>query len=93
MAQNSFTMTYENTCPPASTAVLRLRGAHGPIHEGSLTITPVFASFGAEVSGLDWSRPIPQEIINQLVELQSKCAVLIFRMVRTMQDILRSPSN
>ncbi|RDW66637.1 hypothetical protein BP5796_09386 [Coleophoma crateriformis] len=78
--------TYENTCPArTATGVLRLRGASEPqlIRDGSLTIEPVLVSpnsaFGAEVSGIDWSRPIPPEMVKQLVALQDKYAVLIFR--------------
>ncbi|RDW62411.1 hypothetical protein BP6252_11844 [Coleophoma cylindrospora] len=85
--------TYENTCPArTATGVLRLRGASEPqsIHDGSLTIEPVLVSpnsaFGAEVSGVDWSRPIPPEMVKQvrlavpeILPFQDKYAVLIFR--------------
>jgi hypothetical protein len=40
------------------------------LQEGKLTITPILNSgtsvFGAEVSGLDWSKPIPEEIVHQV---------------------------
>ncbi|KAJ5150910.1 alpha-ketoglutarate-dependent 2-4-dichlorophenoxyacetate dioxygenase [Penicillium canariense] len=66
---------YDNTCPRA--------GATDVIQEGSLTIKPVLQSdnsaFGAEVFGLDWSKPIPDVTVAQLVSLQDKYAILIFR--------------
>ncbi|KAK9424998.1 putative TauD/TfdA-like domain-containing protein [Seiridium unicorne] len=75
----SLARTYENRCPAASDAgTLRLRGA--PLQDGALTIKPVLvsenSSFGAEISGVDWSRPIPEDT---LVKLQDKHGVLIFR--------------
>ncbi|KAJ5553865.1 hypothetical protein N7513_003824 [Penicillium frequentans] len=69
---------YEKTCPPR-------RGADAiePIQKGTLTIKPVFesggSSFGAEVYGVDWRKPIPPEIVAQLVALQDTYSVLIFR--------------
>ncbi|KAJ5553555.1 hypothetical protein N7494_002933 [Penicillium frequentans] len=69
---------YEKTCPPR-------RGADAikPIHKGTFTIKPVFesggSSFGAEIYGVDWSKPIPPEIVAQLVALQDTYSVLIFR--------------
>ncbi|KAF4633767.1 hypothetical protein G7Y89_g4355 [Cudoniella acicularis] len=74
---------YENTCPPA---VLRLRGGNAAlesIQDGTLLIKPVMVShnsvFGAEVFGVDWSRPVAPEIVKQLIALQDKYAILIFR--------------
>ncbi|PWY84782.1 putative alpha-ketoglutarate-dependent 2,4-dichlorophenoxyacetate dioxygenase [Aspergillus heteromorphus CBS 117.55] len=67
--------TYANTCPRAD--------ALPAIQEGALTVRPVFqsadSSFGAEVSGIDWSNPIPADVVAQLVALQDRYAVLIFR--------------
>ncbi|CRG89480.1 Alpha-ketoglutarate-dependent 2,4-dichlorophenoxyacetate dioxygenase [Talaromyces islandicus] len=69
--------TYENTCPANKGREINA------IQEGELTIKPVFqdcqSSFGAEVSGVNWSQPIPQDIVAQLVGLQDKYGVLIFR--------------
>jgi alpha-ketoglutarate-dependent 2,4-dichlorophenoxyacetate dioxygenase len=67
----TFTTTYENTCPARPDAgVLRLRGSSEIIQHGSLTIKPVMVSensaFGAEVSGIDWSRPVPPEVVRQV---------------------------
>ncbi|KAH8698693.1 putative alpha-ketoglutarate-dependent 2,4-dichlorophenoxyacetate dioxygenase [Talaromyces proteolyticus] len=68
--------TYENTCPSQT-------DKHSVIQDGNLSVTPVLQSedsaFGAEVTGVDWSRPIPEETVAQLVALQNKYAVLIFR--------------
>ncbi|KAH8895330.1 putative alpha-ketoglutarate-dependent 2,4-dichlorophenoxyacetate dioxygenase [Thozetella sp. PMI_491] len=80
----TLTRTYENTWPEAPDAgTLKLRGASPEIHDGELVIKPVLHSgssnFGAEVSGIDWSRPIPEETVKQLIRLQDKYGVLIFR--------------
>ncbi|KAJ5296226.1 uncharacterized protein N7443_007119 [Penicillium atrosanguineum] len=65
---------YDNTCPRS--------GATNVIQDG-LTIKPVLQSensaFGAEVLGVDWSKPFPDATVAQLVALQDKYAVLIFR--------------
>ncbi|KAJ5263751.1 hypothetical protein N7478_011356 [Penicillium angulare] len=67
---------YEHTCPPRT-------GCADVIQEGSLSIKPVFqsedSSFGAEVFGVDWSEPISDTIVAQLIALQDKYGVLIFR--------------
>jgi alpha-ketoglutarate-dependent 2,4-dichlorophenoxyacetate dioxygenase len=59
------TTTYENTCP--ARPVLHLRST---IQDGGLNIVPVMVSgesaFGAEIDGIDWSRPIPPETIKQV---------------------------
>ncbi|OQV09779.1 hypothetical protein CLAIMM_13865 [Cladophialophora immunda] len=57
--------------------------------KGTLTVTPVLddtrmggglrAPFGAEVEGVDWTQPVPEEVIEQLKGLQDEYAVLIFR--------------
>lgn len=53
---------YEKTCPPRPGA-----DAVEPIQRGTLTIKPVFesggSSFGAEIYGVDWSKPISPEIV------------------------------
>lgn len=56
---------YETTCPPRPGA-----DAVEPIQRGTLTIRPVFesggSSFGAEIYGVDWSKPISSEIVAQV---------------------------
>jgi alpha-ketoglutarate-dependent 2,4-dichlorophenoxyacetate dioxygenase len=56
---------YETTCPPRPGT-----DAIGPIQEGVLTIKPVFesgaSSFGAEIYGVDWSKPVPSEVVAQV---------------------------
>ncbi|OJJ46428.1 hypothetical protein ASPZODRAFT_16194 [Penicilliopsis zonata CBS 506.65] len=53
------------------------------VKQGSLTITPVLvdheSAFGAEIAGVDWTQPVPDELVKQLVALQDQYAVLIFR--------------
>ncbi|KAH9893056.1 putative alpha-ketoglutarate-dependent 2,4-dichlorophenoxyacetate dioxygenase [Xylariomycetidae sp. FL2044] len=80
----STTTTYENTCPASSGAgTITLKGGAREYREGQLTIKPVLesadSSFGAEVSGVDWSQPIPEPTVKQLIALSEKYAVLIFR--------------
>ncbi|KAL2824977.1 putative alpha-ketoglutarate-dependent 2,4-dichlorophenoxyacetate dioxygenase [Aspergillus pseudoustus] len=70
--------TYANTCPP------RHENARAvAVTVGSLTVTPVLqsggSSFGAEVAGIDWAKPIPEDQVKQLITLQDRYAVLIFR--------------
>lgn len=67
----TLTTTYETTCPARSdTDILRLKGTPESIQAGSLTIIPVIvqniSAFGAEVSGVDWDRPISSEIVKQV---------------------------
>jgi alpha-ketoglutarate-dependent 2,4-dichlorophenoxyacetate dioxygenase len=66
---SNITRTYENTCPPPE-RVLKLRGAPASFQVGALTITPVLSegssSFGAEIAGVDWSEPVPEEIVRQV---------------------------
>lgn len=66
----TFTEVYDNRWP-AQGSTLRLRGAqHAPIQHGDLTVTPILVhgehSFGAEVAGVDWSKPLPQELVEQV---------------------------
>lgn len=68
---STFTTTYENTCPArATTGSLKLGGANDPVQHGTLIVRPVMVSgdsaFGAEVSGVDWIRPIPDEIVKEV---------------------------
>ncbi|KIY01093.1 uncharacterized protein Z520_02645 [Fonsecaea multimorphosa CBS 102226] len=67
------------------------------IKRGALTVTPVLSHptvgsercgrFGAEVEGVDWTQPVPKEVVEQLKDLQDEYAVLIFR--RTGLDNVR----
>lgn len=54
---------YDNTCPPRV-------GTNEGIREGHLTIKPVLqlddSSFGAEISGVDWSKPVPAEVVSHV---------------------------
>lgn len=40
---------------------------------------PVNGTFGAEVSGVDLTRPLPPPVIAQIVSFQNKYGVLVFR--------------
>lgn len=44
-----------------------------------LRATPLSERFGAEVSGIDWSKPLPPETVKEIVQLQNKWGVLAFR--------------
>ena len=44
-----------------------------------LRATPLSERFGAEVSGIDWSSPLPPEVVKEIVQLQNKWGVLAFR--------------
>jgi hypothetical protein len=67
----TLTTVYENTWPPRGQVSSGAKAMPGPIREGSLIVTPIMAHddsvFGAEVSGVDWSRPISQEMANQVI--------------------------
>ncbi|OOF98694.1 hypothetical protein ASPCADRAFT_162357 [Aspergillus carbonarius ITEM 5010] len=67
--------TYDTTCPRTDPLP--------SLQEGSLTIRPVLqssdSSFGAEIFGVDWKKPVPDELVKQLISLQDRYAVLIFR--------------
>jgi alpha-ketoglutarate-dependent 2,4-dichlorophenoxyacetate dioxygenase len=60
----SLTRTYPNTCPPCDPSTITER------REGAFTIRPVLVSeasqFGAEVYGVDWSRAVPEDVVNQV---------------------------
>ncbi|KAI5253478.1 putative alpha-ketoglutarate-dependent 2,4-dichlorophenoxyacetate dioxygenase [Aureobasidium subglaciale] len=66
----------------ASTGILKLR-AENVKRVGDLVVLPVLVSgrsaFGAEVFGVDWNDPIPEGVVKQLIKLQDKYAVPIFR--------------
>jgi hypothetical protein len=61
---HEFPTTYPNTWPSQSET------DREPLKEGKLTITPILNSgtsvFGAEVSGIDWNKPVPEEIVHQV---------------------------
>lgn len=56
---------YESTSPPQS-------AGREALHQGNLKIMPILQSedsvFGAEVSGVDWENPIPEETVEQVVD-------------------------
>lgn len=52
------------------------------LNERTLHATPLGAvdgTFGAEVSGVDFSRPLPPPIVAEIVQLQKLYGVLVFR--------------
>ncbi|KAH8928257.1 alpha-ketoglutarate-dependent 2,4-dichlorophenoxyacetate dioxygenase [Atractiella rhizophila] len=50
-----------------------------PVKYGKLTVHPIFESFGAEVEGVDFSIPIPDDVIDTMIKIQDKYAVTIYR--------------
>ncbi|TYJ56097.1 hypothetical protein B9479_003207 [Cryptococcus floricola] len=74
--------TQTRTYPTVSSGILRLKS--DPSHVvGQLLVTPILTHadsfFGAEVSGVDWSQTIPESLVKELVALQDKYGVLVFR--------------
>ncbi|WVQ74840.1 hypothetical protein IAR50_004447 [Cryptococcus sp. DSM 104548] len=74
--------TQTRTYPTVSSGILRLKA--DPSHiVGQLLVTPIItypdSFFGAEVSGVDWSKEIPDSLLKELVALQDKYGVLVFR--------------
>lgn len=71
----TLTTRYETSCPARLDDGLNTKPQ--PIQDGSLIITPVMtstdASFGAEVSGIDWSRPATPQLISQVNFSLSEC--------------------
>jgi alpha-ketoglutarate-dependent 2,4-dichlorophenoxyacetate dioxygenase len=63
MSHHMHILVYDNTCP-SRTAVQHT------IQEGSLTVHPILhsddSSFGAEVYGVDWSKPVPADIVTKV---------------------------
>lgn len=59
----------ENNWPPSPDS-LRLRRSSAAIQQGSLIVKPILqaddSSFGAEVSGVDWERPVPEDVVQQV---------------------------
>lgn len=85
---------YDSTAPPRSPQDQKPQ----ILGHGGLQVTPILVTgqhaFGAEVNGVDWSRPISGDLVqeacivrhvlssylqSQLVRLQDRYAVLIFR--------------
>lgn len=56
-------LVYDNTCPSRT-------GAQETIQEGTLSIHPILHSedsfFGAEVYGVDWSKPVSDDVVAQV---------------------------
>lgn len=68
MSFHNLTQTYENTWPRTKNeGVLRLKAS--AFNEGGLEVTPVLVNghspFGAEVEGVDWSLPFPEDVVNE----------------------------
>lgn len=63
MSDHMHILVYDNTCPSRA-------GVQQTIQEGSLSIHPVLhsedSSFGAEVYGVDWSKPISAYVVAQV---------------------------
>ncbi|KAI7286613.1 putative alpha-ketoglutarate-dependent 2,4-dichlorophenoxyacetate dioxygenase [Hortaea werneckii] len=81
---HAFVTTYANSWPPSQqTANDGVNIAFRTLKYGDLTVTPIMEcgdySFGAEVAGVAWDKPIADHIVKQLIELQDKYAVLVFR--------------
>lgn len=59
---------YESTSPPQS-------AGQEALNQGTLMIMPVLQSknsaFGAEISGVDWENPIPEETVEQVRDIGS----------------------
>lgn len=76
------TTVYANTWPRSSSDASSST-VPPSYKEGGLTIQPILqtgtSSFGAEIHGVDWSQPVSDEIVQQLISLQDKFAVLVFR--------------
>jgi alpha-ketoglutarate-dependent 2,4-dichlorophenoxyacetate dioxygenase len=64
---HEFPTTYRNTWPSQTS---QSEATFEPLQEGNLTVSPILTSgefvFGAEVSGVDWSKPIPEDIVHQV---------------------------
>ncbi|KAI7184887.1 putative alpha-ketoglutarate-dependent 2,4-dichlorophenoxyacetate dioxygenase [Hortaea werneckii] len=81
---HAFVTTYANSWPPSrQTADDGVNVTFRTLKYGDLTVTPIMEcgaySFGAEVAGVAWDKPVADHIVKQLIELQDKYAVLVFR--------------
>ncbi|ODN78877.1 hypothetical protein L202_04413 [Cryptococcus amylolentus CBS 6039] len=74
--------TQTRTYPTVSSGILRLNSDPSRV-VGQLLVTPILTHadsfFGAEVTGVDWSQTIPESLVKELVALQDKYGVLVFR--------------
>jgi hypothetical protein len=56
---------YPNTWPPSAGL-----STNAPVQDRSLIVTPVLVAgdhaFGAEVSGVDWSLPVSEDVVQQV---------------------------
>jgi alpha-ketoglutarate-dependent 2,4-dichlorophenoxyacetate dioxygenase len=63
MSDHMHILVYDNICPSRA-------GAQHTTQEGSLTVHPILhsedSSFGAEVYGVDWSKPVPADLVTQV---------------------------
>ncbi|KIJ51277.1 hypothetical protein M422DRAFT_244459 [Sphaerobolus stellatus SS14] len=50
-----------------------------PIQIGSLTCIPLHPTFGAEIQGVDFSRPVPDSIIKDVIAAQDRFGVTVYR--------------
>jgi alpha-ketoglutarate-dependent 2,4-dichlorophenoxyacetate dioxygenase len=67
---HDFPTTYQNTWPYQKD---RPEASLEPLQEGRLTVRPILNSgssvFGAEVSGIDWSKAVPEDIVHQVSDV------------------------
>ncbi|KAH8114927.1 alpha-ketoglutarate-dependent 2,4-dichlorophenoxyacetate dioxygenase [Phellopilus nigrolimitatus] len=50
-----------------------------PVKIGSLTCKPLHQTFGAEIEGIEFSKPVPDEQIKDVVEAQTRFGVTVYR--------------
>jgi len=71
---HEFPTTYQNTWPYRTGSS---EASHELLQEGELAVRPILNSgtyfFGAEVSGIDWSKAVPEDIVQQV----SKITILV----------------
>lgn len=67
---HEFPTTYQNTWPSQTD---RSDTTLEPLRDGELTVAPILNSgasvFGAEVSGVDWSKPVPENVVHQVSDI------------------------
>ncbi|OCB86047.1 alpha-ketoglutarate-dependent 2,4-dichlorophenoxyacetate dioxygenase [Sanghuangporus baumii] len=63
--------------------VLPVRAVNGstlePIKIGTLTCKPLHPTFGAEIEGIDFSKPVPDWQIKEVIEAQNRFGVTVYR--------------
>lgn len=52
----------------------------------SFIVKPLRDGFGAEVEGVDFSRPVPFEIVEELLKIQTQYAFTIYRATKLDND-------